>query len=76
MNIKNSYIWDKVIIEDNCNIEFTIITDNVHIKKGVNIQSGSMISFGVVVKEGVTIPKASMVSKYTFSSHTLKFEEC
>lgn len=75
VKIRNSYIWNNVEIEDNCVIEDAIICDNVIIKSEVKVKSGSMLSFGVHVKEKAVVPEGSMVSKYTFNSETLKFEE-
>jgi translation initiation factor eIF-2B subunit epsilon len=59
VKITNCYIWNKVEIQDGCELADSIICDNVVIKRGSKISSGSIISFGVHVKEGVIIPPAT-----------------
>ena len=75
VKITNCYIWNKVEIQDGCEISDSIICDNVIIKKNAKISGGSIVSFGVHVKEGVTVPPATMASRYSFNSETLQFEE-
>jgi translation initiation factor eIF-2B subunit epsilon len=48
--IEGAYIWDDVVIEDNCKVTRSIIANGVKILEGVTIQKGSIISFNVSLK--------------------------
>lgn len=62
VSIKGCYIWDKVIIEDNCKLSHAIICDGVHLKAGAVLEPGVVLSYKVVVGQKVRVPAYSKVS--------------
>ena len=78
VKIIRSFIWDNVIIEDNCLIIDSIICEDVRIKAGATINSGSILGSKVTfqlylsklnqieVKANAVVPaktKASMIKE-------------
>lgn len=55
-------IWDNVTIEDNCQIEQSLICSEVHIKFNCILEKGCVLSFGVIVKSGSKLPAFSIIS--------------
>jgi NDP-sugar pyrophosphorylase family protein len=45
--IENAYIWDNVVIGDNCKIVQSIVADDVILKSNVSVEKGCLISFKV-----------------------------
>lgn len=45
--IDGAYIWNNVVIEDNCEVYRSIVADNVHIMAGVKVEMGCIVSYGV-----------------------------
>ncbi|XP_072960472.1 uncharacterized protein [Typha angustifolia] len=62
VSIHGSYIWDNVIIEDDCKISHAIICDGVHLRNGVVLEPGVILSFKVEVGQNILIPAYSKVS--------------
>lgn len=65
VKIIDSIIWDKVIIEDNCTIQGSLICSDVIIKSNSTIQKGSILNSDVIVKENTTVPAGSIVSMFS-----------
>ncbi|XP_042448621.1 translation initiation factor eIF-2B subunit epsilon-like [Zingiber officinale] len=60
--INGCYIWDNVIIEDDCRLNHAIVCDGVHLRAGVVLEPGVILSFKVEVGRLITIPAYSKVS--------------
>jgi len=76
-NVKliNSYVWDNVVIAENCTIYDSIICEDVTINQGTIIRQGCVIGAKVEVKANVEIPertKASMSGKENGSAYLVK----
>ncbi|KAH7669778.1 translation initiation factor eIF-2B subunit epsilon protein [Dioscorea alata] len=60
--IESSYIWDNVTIEDGCKLSHALVCDGVHLRAGVILESGVILSFKVEVGQKLVIPAYSKVS--------------
>lgn len=47
VSIQGSYIWDNVIIEDDCKISYALVCDGVHLSAGAVLEPGVILSFKV-----------------------------
>lgn len=47
VSIQGSYIWDNVIIEDDCKLSHALVCDGVHLRAGVVLEPGVILSFKV-----------------------------
>ena len=47
MTIKDSYLWNNVIIEDNCTIEKSLLCDNVTVHNNVKVCPYCLLSWNV-----------------------------
>ncbi|KAG1361504.1 hypothetical protein COCNU_09G009670 [Cocos nucifera] len=47
VSIQGSYIWDNVIIEDNCKLSHALVCDGVYLRAGVVLEPGVILSFKV-----------------------------
>eukprot|EP00112_Aurelia_sp_Birch-Aquarium-sp1_P007013 Seg1766.1 transcript_id=Seg1766.1/GoldUCD/mRNA.D3Y31 product="Translation initiation factor eIF-2B subunit epsilon" protein_id=Seg1766.1/GoldUCD/D3Y31 len=61
VKITNSYIWDDVIIEDECSIDFSIICNGCHIKRNVKM-TDAVASFKVILGPDLNIVSGSKFS--------------
>ena len=55
VRIEGSYIWDNVVIEDNCEVSRCILCDGACVKANVRLQPGCILSYGVVVGPDFTV---------------------
>lgn len=62
VSIQGSYIWDKVTIEDNCKLSHALVCDGVHLRAGVVLEPGVVLSFKVEVGQKFVVPAYSKVS--------------
>ncbi|CAL9111047.1 unnamed protein product [Musa textilis] len=62
VSIHGCYIWNNVIIEDDCKLNHAIVCDGVHLRTGVVLEPGVILSFKVEVGQQITIPAYSKVS--------------
>ncbi|WOL19902.1 translation initiation factor eIF-2B subunit epsilon isoform X1 [Canna indica] len=62
VSIHGCYIWDNVTIEDDCKLNHAIVCDGVHLRAGVVLEPGVVLSFKVEVGRQITIPSYSKVS--------------
>ncbi|XP_038970929.1 translation initiation factor eIF-2B subunit epsilon [Phoenix dactylifera] len=62
VSIQGSYIWDNVIIEDDCKLSHALVCDGVHLRAGVVLEPGVILSFKVEVGQKIVIPAYSKVS--------------
>lgn len=62
MKINDSVIWDNVTIEDNCQIEHSLLCSNVVVKANSILERGCVLSYGVIVKEMTKLPPFSIIS--------------
>ncbi|PKA49916.1 Mannose-1-phosphate guanylyltransferase 1 [Apostasia shenzhenica] len=60
--IKGSYIWDNVTIEDGCKLSHALVCDGVHLRAGVVLEPGVILSFKVEVGQQIVVPAYSKVS--------------
>lgn len=60
--IEDSYVWDNVTIEDSCKLSHALICDGVHLREGVILEPGVIISFKVEVGQNIVVPTYSKVS--------------
>ncbi|KAJ0966515.1 hypothetical protein J5N97_023432 [Dioscorea zingiberensis] len=60
--IESSYIWDNVTIEDGCKLTHALVCDGVHLRAGVVLEPGAILSFKVEVGQKLVIPAYSKVS--------------
>jgi translation initiation factor eIF-2B subunit epsilon len=64
VTVKNSHIWDNVVIEDGAVLEHCIVCEGARIKRGATVSAGCVISYNVVIGEGATLPKHTRVSMF------------
>lgn len=62
VSIQGSYIWDNVIIEDNCKLSHSLVCDGVHLRAGVVLEPGVVLSFKVEVGQQMVVTAYSKVS--------------
>ncbi len=55
VRMEDCYVWDNVVIEDDCVITGSVIASNAKIGAGVTIETGCIISFNVVVGAGFKV---------------------
>lgn len=60
--IEGSYIWDNCVVESNCKISRSILCNDVHVKSGVVIEQGCILSYGVVVGPQFTVKLGSRLT--------------
>lgn len=47
VSVHGCYIWNNVIIEDDCKLNHAIVCDGVHLRTGVVLEPGVILSFKV-----------------------------
>lgn len=62
VTIEGSYIWDNVNIEDGCKLSHALVCDAVHLRQGVVLEPGVILSFKVEVGQQIVVPAYSKVS--------------
>lgn len=62
IHIKNSYIWDAVIINDGTSINHSIVASDVQIGSGVTLEDGSIVGFNVIIDDNAIIPVGTKLS--------------
>ncbi|XP_071088301.1 translation initiation factor eIF2B subunit epsilon-like isoform X1 [Haliotis cracherodii] len=64
VKIAGSYLWDGVVVEDNCIIETALLCSNVSVHKEVTICPGAVLAWEVKVGPSVTLPAGcQLISK-------------
>ncbi|KAI9324285.1 putative translation initiation factor eIF-2B subunit epsilon [Zopfochytrium polystomum] len=63
VTIEGSYIWDDTVIEDNCRVHRSILAENVRLRRGVQVGTGSILSYGVVIGENFSVPPFARITK-------------
>lgn len=61
--IKNSYLWDNVLVGAGCIVKESILGAGVILETGVVIERGCLIADGVLIRAHARIPEFSKVSK-------------
>lgn len=49
VTINDCYIWDSVIIEDDCKLSHALLCNGVHLRKGAVLEPGVILSFKVMI---------------------------
>ena len=62
VKITNSFIFDNVIIEDRCFLEFCIVGFSVSLKRNVILGRGSLVGSNVIIGPNITIPDMSRIA--------------
>ncbi|KAH6653265.1 nucleotide-diphospho-sugar transferase [Truncatella angustata] len=62
VQIRDSFLWDDVTVEDGAVIEHSVIAEFSHIGKNSQVGNGSLIASGVNISDNITLPKASVLS--------------
>ncbi|CCK68124.1 translation initiation factor eIF2B catalytic subunit epsilon KNAG_0A04520 [Huiozyma naganishii CBS 8797] len=79
ITIRNSFIWEDVVIENGNTIDHSIVASNSRLGEGVKLEDGCIIGFNVVIESGKSIPKGTKISatpvrNRTSSSFDLNYE--
>ncbi|KAJ1561139.1 hypothetical protein HK405_004814 [Cladochytrium tenue] len=61
--IDGSYIWENTVIEDNCRISRSILASGVHLRSGVKVGNGSILSYKTVIGSNFSVPPFSRISR-------------
>lgn len=61
--VRNSYLFDGVVVGPNCTIEYSIIGSGVQIKERTRVERGCLIADGVVVGPQARLAPFSRLSK-------------
>ena len=70
VTVDGCYIWDDVIIGDNCKLFNSIVASNVEFKSGVIVEPGCIISFNVVVGQDFHLTNGTRLTTNVKSLHT------
>lgn len=60
--IKNSHLWESVVVEDGAEISEAIVCNQCIIKKGAKIPKGCIIASGCIIGENVELPPFTRIT--------------
>ena len=72
VDIDGSYIWNNVVIGDNCSVKKAILCDGVVVKDGCVISPGCILSFNVVIGEGFVVQQGV---RLTTTAHSVQGDD-
>ena len=61
--IEGAYLWNAVVVADNCSIIGSILACNVVVKEKTTVKKGSIISFNAIIGPSAIIPEFSKITK-------------
>ncbi|KAH6937485.1 hypothetical protein HPB50_000752 [Hyalomma asiaticum] len=61
VRLRNAYLWDNVVVEDDCHLQQCLLASGVVIKRSVTVTPGCVLSFGVVVGPDIKLKEGTLL---------------
>ena len=62
MVIEGCFIWDNVVVGNNCVIKNSIIADRAELREKVTVEKGCLLSYDVIIGEGFVVRAGSRIT--------------
>lgn len=62
VTLVDAYVWDGVVIEDNCTVHKAILAQDVRLGAGVVVRDGSIVCHGCVVPAGTALAPGARIA--------------
>nr|XP_037278889.1 translation initiation factor eIF-2B subunit epsilon-like [Rhipicephalus microplus] len=80
VHLRNAYLWDNVVVEDNCRLQQCLLASGVVLKRNVTVTPGCVLSFGVVVGPEIKLKEGTLLQPTPdtdgFEDEPAQVEEC
>ncbi|KAH7961319.1 hypothetical protein HPB52_007675 [Rhipicephalus sanguineus] len=61
VHLRNAYLWDNVVVEDDCHLQQCLLASDVVIKRNVTVTPGCVLSFKVVVGPDIKLKEGTLL---------------